>query len=168
MDNRILIFSFASFISYLVASAVTFRFIHPDRALIWLIKLYCIVEGIALLAGYGIWNTQAFIAIACWQITIYSLLILLYVGSFFSFTEASITLRILMEIAMRSGRGITKNDIWKRYNTKTIIERRLSRFIQGGDIVKKGRVYTWKNSASPFILRQYIVSIVQFFFPHTR
>jgi hypothetical protein len=137
-------------------------------ALVWLIKLYCIVEGAALLAAYGIWNVELFIVIAGWQMVIFSLTTALYIFTFFSFTEASVTLRILMEIASGNSKGVMKTDIWKRYNTKTIIKRRLSRFIQGGDIIQKGTLYIWKKSMSPFILREYAVSIIQFLFPQKK
>ena len=164
MDTTIVIFSFATFILYIILQIVVFRIIHPDRALIWLIKLYCIVEGAALLIEYGLWNGESYSVMVCWQATIFTLMTALYIISVFGFTEASITLRILTEIAARDTKGTTKKDIWKRYNMEMIVRRRLSRFLAGGEVRKKGSLYEWKNSVSPFIVREFITMLIRLLF----
>jgi hypothetical protein len=160
MDTIIFLFSCLTFLAYIAVQAIVFRAIRPDRALIWLIKLYFMVEGAALLIGYAFVHTSLYGVVVGWQLVIFSLIAALYIFSVFSYTEASITMRILSEIARSYGKGITEKDIWKRYNTQYIVERRIDRFLSGGDIVKVKNGYTWKNFYSPFIVREKILSFV--------
>jgi hypothetical protein len=160
MDATILLFSCVTFLAYIAVQVIIFRVIRPDRALVWLIKLYFMVEGAVLLIGYAFIHTPLYGVLAVWQCVIFSLMTALYIFVVFSYTEASITMRILSEIAGGNRRGITEKDIWKRYNTHIIVERRISRFLSGGDIVKVKNGYTWRNSFSPFIVREKIISFV--------
>lgn len=168
MDTTILLFSGVTFLAYIAAQIIVFRIIRPDRALVWLIKLYFLAEGAALLIGYAFIHTPLYGALAVWQCVIFSLMTALYIFVVFSYTEASITMRILSEIAGSNARGISENDIWKRYNTHIIVERRISRFLSGGDIVKVKTGYRWNNSFSPFIVRQKFLSFVCLLFGDCR
>jgi hypothetical protein len=164
MDITVVLYSCICFLVYLTMQAVIFRFIHPDRALIWLMKLYCLVEGAALIFGLSISGGYSYGGFALWQWSIFSLCTAVYIFCVFSFTEASITLRILREIAGTNSTGITKMNIWKRYNTKTIVGKRISRFILGGDIEKVRGLYKWKKVWSPFIVREKIITCIRLLF----
>ena len=164
MDNSILLFSLLTFVMYCISQILVFRFIRPERALMWLIKLFFIIEGVALILGYWLIPYPLFIPVSIWQCSIFTVITVIYIGSVFSFTEASITLRILHEIALHPRTGVEVKEIWKRYNTKTIIEKRMTRFLAGGDIRKEGNAYIWISRTSPFIVRQYVVSFVSLLF----
>jgi hypothetical protein len=165
MDVVILISSMISFIVFCVAQMIVFRYIEEDRVLLWLMKLFFLVEGCSLMAGYFLWGQYAYVTIALWHAVIFFLLLVSYILSIFSFSEASITLRLLSEIARHGNHGITKKEILIRYNLGVIVGRRLSRFVASGELVVKGQLYRWKNSPSFFELREKTVEIVKRLFP---
>jgi len=165
MDTIILVSALISFIVFCVVQMIVFRFTDEDRALLWLMKIFLMVEGCSLFAGYFLWGRGAFVEIVLWHAVIFMLLVISYTLTVFSYSEASITVRLLGEISRSGSRGTTKNEIIKHYNLGSIVKRRLSRFIANGELVANGQRYRWKNSVSLFLLREKTVRLFQMLFP---
>jgi hypothetical protein len=167
MDEIIFVSSLTSFVVFCVAQIIVFRFVEEDRALVWLAKLFLLVEGISLLAGYVLWEQQVYRMVILWHGILFSLLVVSYILSLFSFSEASITLRLLSEIARGKDRGVTKETILARYNVGVVVNRRISRFLMNGELeeIQKGISYRWKNSVSLFIFREKVTKVFGILFP---
>ncbi len=165
MDTLILLYTLFSFSIFFAAQFIVFRFIDEDRALMWLVKLYFLIEGVSLIVGFAVLPSESYVMIAVWHFVIFTLLVAAYMAGIFSFTEASITIQLLTQIAKGGKKGLTKAHILQSYNPKMIVQRRLSRFIAGGDIVRQGSSYRWRSVFSPFILREHAFFVFQIFFP---
>jgi hypothetical protein len=168
MDSFILLMTLISCFVYIAAQTVVFRLIHEDRALMWLVKLYFFVEASSLITGYLVLSEHMTVTLVLWHGGLFTLFVVSYIQSIFSFLEASVSVRLLTEIASGGKRGVTKDQIIKSYNRNSIVERRVSRFVAGGDIVKQKSAYRWKSTVSPFIVRMRITDLTEYLFPTKR
>jgi hypothetical protein len=165
MDSFILLMTLISCIVYIAAQTIVFRLIHEDRALMWLVKLYFFVEALSLITGYLMLPEQLTVSLVLWHGTLFTLFVVSYIQSIFSFLEASVSVRLLTEIARGGKRGVTKDGIRKTYNRNIIVRRRIARFLAGGDIVLQKSSYRWVRTISPFIIRTRITDLTEVLFP---
>jgi hypothetical protein len=168
MDYFIIILLGCSFFLYIILQPVVFRLIHPDHALLWLCKLFFIVEGSALIAGYMVWNNSQYEVIAIMHGILFALLVVLYILGVFSYAEASLTTKIFIDIEQAKPFGLSRSQLQKRYGIRPIVMRRLERFVATGDVKKIGSTYVWQTRCSLFLLRETGVYWFTKIFPHER
>ena len=163
MDTVIVQTGIGLFVLFLASHVIVSRFADAQRAIYWLVKLYLYVAIFAVggwLTGFG---GLQWLLIA---ILIYSLLVVLYIFGVFGVVEASITLRLLAEVAKGGEHGLTPALLARRYNVDRIIHTRLDRFLWSGEIIRKGNTYARSNRASYFIVREAFLRWLRTVFPH--
>lgn len=158
MDTSIVVGGLLAFGVFLAAQIVVFRFTPQDAAVRWIGKLYCLVSAVLFLFTY----TNSELAIG--SFLVYTGLAAVYIFWVFGAIEASLTLRILAEIA-QSQEGITSTELLDRYNRETIIARRIERLAESGELIRRGNAYERSDTVSFFLLREYVSRLVKWFFP---
>ena len=83
----------------------------------------------------------------------------------FSVFESSVTVRLLREIAGAGNKGITRDALWLKYSTSTIVKERLDRLVASGEIKKAGNAYWRTPRHSVFAGREYLSVIFRRLFP---
>jgi hypothetical protein len=73
--------------------------------------------------------------------------------------------KLLTVISHRGRRGMKRKELFAAYNDKTIVQRRIDRFIAVGQIKKSGAVYVLVPSMSAFSLRAIFSGIFGTLFP---
>ncbi len=167
MDGLILRTTALCFLLFLLSQTVIFRLISQRDTARWLFNIQCIVSGITILVGnicFGLEGPEYRYFIAVTMILLW-LLWIIYMMTVYSYIEASITIRLLMEIAARGHRGATKKRILQIYNPAVIVKRRLDRLIQSGELIKTGNVIQATGRVSVFQLRKRITMWYIVLFP---
>lgn len=96
---------------------------------------------------------------------LYIILSYLYVQCIYSPIEASITLRILTEIAHSGESGVTLQQLYTQYGREVIIKKRLERLVESKTLrIDKG-IYYRHNHMTVFTFREYITRIYMMIFP---
>ncbi len=130
-------------------------------ALMCAVLLTGIVGHRSISMNVDIWNTAVALIYA---VSIYVLLVFVFIFGIYSVFEASLTLRFLLEIA--SGKvGITKHELLSRYGVRTIVKRRLERLIESKDIVDGNGTFLLAKHASYFRIREQALSLLRYIFP---
>ncbi|OGG11959.1 hypothetical protein A2Z00_04085 [Candidatus Gottesmanbacteria bacterium RBG_13_45_10] len=117
----------------------------------------CLLEGVVV--GAVTWGAA---------MVLYVLSVGVYVICIFSPIEASVTIKLLTDIATAPSGGIEKKDLLRGYNVDTIIHLRIQRLLASHTIAKKDGRYVLVKEVSIFMLREYITAIILFLFPKSR
>ncbi len=160
MDYQIALMAFISFILFILTLIVLFHMTAPDKALHWIVST-CLVIGIG--EGWYLSRYFGFTELVCW-IMLYLLMVVLFVFGVFSAVEASLTFRMLAEIASTGSGGLTPRQLTRRYNREGIVKRRINRLLSSGEIIFKRGAYE-KNHVSFYSVREYILVILRQIFP---
>lgn len=170
MDILILECSAVSFALFLGSIAVMFRVTRDMESPTWIIRLAAFFGVIAVL----IWwiaaqskgaDDQVLLAGAAGALLVFGFAALLFISSVFSAFEASLTVRLLIEIAKAGGTGITKTSILSRYNRDVIVKKRIERFLGSGDLTVTEQGYKVSLNASFFRFREFVFRVARFLFP---
>ena len=161
------------FVLFVVVHAALFRIIPAGSHIRWMLKLLLIIPGAYLIlasifAMSAPWVTLTqveFIAIIASTILLFVLEAVVYIMTIYSFAEASITLRLLAEIAAGGGGGVSKKQILKKYNVERIVLLRMVRLTGSGEIKKSGQRYIRTGRISAFTVRHVVNSIFFRLFP---
>jgi hypothetical protein len=142
-----------AFVVYIVLQIVVFRLTRQDDASRWTVKLYCLVGAVLF-----VWSVDE-PAVALGSFLVYSGMAAVYILCIFSVVEASLTLRILSEIAGGDKNGTLYTAIFSRYAGNEIIQRRIDRLLRSGDLIYRNGKYYRTNRLTIFKLREHIVTI---------
>lgn len=167
MERFILETTALFFVLFLLSQTVLFRII-PERFIVrWLIKIYLLISAVVVLVSYqdGGLDGLAYCYFLGVVMTLLWLLWFIYMMTVYSYIEASITVRLFMEIAAGGVRGVTRNEILHRYNPQIVVERRISRLVESGELVKTGDIIRATNRMSAFQLRDMITKWYFVLFP---
>lgn len=110
-----------------------------------------------MLTGYS-FSLIIFSSVISW--IFYAFLAFLYILVVFGIMESSVRISLLKEIYGDGDKGKTFDLIIRRYNKKTIIEKRLARFLQSGEVVKKSGYYLRGKKFTPYSLPDVIVQLI--------
>jgi hypothetical protein len=124
---------------------------RKEEAINWMVRTFVGIGVMSAAVFAGSWGFSEY----TWWASIYSLLTVLFVFGIFAIMEASVTLRILTEIA-RSGRI--------EANTSRIVQRRIARFLYSGEIIKNNGVFM-RGKTSYFGIREVVLNTFRRFFP---
>jgi len=160
MDGQFIIMACVSFCFFVLASAILFRMTPQDAAISWMVRAF-IVIGI----GHALyfWSYWGLVGLLWWG-TMYTFLTMLFVFCVFSVMEASLTLRILSEIARTGTKGMTHKQLLQRYNRNVIVKRRLARLVYSGDLLYVNGAYK-QNKVSHYMIREYFLICLRWIFP---
>lgn len=160
MDHQIIFMALTAFLLCIGALIFVFHVTPTDAAVSWLFRTV-IVMGL----GEGWYVSQYFTPTELlYFLLIYILLVMLFMVSIFSVIEASITLRILAEIVHSTHKGLSKDELKRRYNKNRIVTKRLSRFIESGELQYENGLYR-RGKRSYYTWREYIVAFMRWAFP---
>ena len=81
---------------------------------------------------------------ASWALA-YLALAYLYVFGFFNLGESARRIRLLIELDAAGPRGLTRAELLRAYNARTIVEARLARLAAGGEIEERAGRYVVKR-----------------------
>jgi len=161
MDITITSTGFIMFLLFLVPQVLLLRVFPQDAAVktigVWFAMVF-VVSGLWSYVTLGI-------AAALGVTGIYSGLSLLYIIVVFSVIEASLTLRILTEIAKAGDRGISYKELLSVYNPTSIIKRRIERFVAMGDLSYQNGKYQRTTNMTPFRIRKHLTGFLYILFP---
>lgn len=159
MDQELIRITFMSFGLFLAITAVLFRITRQEAAILWMIRAFVGIGIVVGLAMAGSWGLTQYV----WWASLYTLFTMLFVFGVFSIMEASLTIRILTEIA-RSAGGITTADLMKNYNRSRIIRRRIARLLYSKELIKTHGTYT-RDKTSYFGAREVFLEFLHNLFP---
>jgi hypothetical protein len=148
-----------SFVVFLLIHAITFRWVRPERLLRSLLGCVIAITGLPalLMVIFFILKTvdetpQAWVCAAILAVMIQGLMSFTYVLCVFGPYETSVRMRLVREIALGGGNGISSQELSGRYNARIIVDLRLQRLTGSGDIIEKdGRYRVIKNGNIFFI-----------------
>jgi hypothetical protein len=155
-DAYIIVYAVSAFCVFVFLQAAAFRMIRQDDAIRWIMKLYCLVGAVLVLAASG----DAVIALGSFMI--FSGFSFVYVLCLFGPVEASLTLRILSEIYGSRPNGITEAGILRCYNKKIIVRRRINRLVKSGDLTRVREAYYRTGKLTAFSVREKIINLVNY------
>ena len=145
-DGFVLSGAFIAFLAYLVIHFFVFRQVKDKKVIQSLISTFLMGAAVNLSMSFLLVSrTPSFIdgmgvavlLILC-SFFVYGLACFIYVLCVFGPYESSIRLRLLREIEMVGKDGATKDELLLKYNTETILKRRLNRFIGSGEVILEG------------------------------
>lgn len=151
MDTYILFIACLSFCLFLIIIAFLFRISRREEAINWMVRTFAGTGMVIAAVFVGSWGISEY----AWWASIYGLLTVLFVFGPFSIMEASLTLRIVTEIA-RSGHI--------EANTSSIVKRRIARFLYSGEIIKNKGMFS-RGRTSYFGIREVVLGAFRRLFP---
>jgi len=160
-----------SFLVFIFLQICVFRFIQQENVINGLKTL--LVIGALVNVGVGIspiflkitvtgkYTVGSIVFCSAVSLMIYALLVYLYSLYFFGVAESSIRIRILYEVAKRAPHWVSLDQINNDYNEDTIIRKRLSRFVNSGEIkVQRGK-YSINKRFSIFFLQERAIHLLR-------
>ena len=150
IDAYIVLHAFGSFLFFWVLHVFLFRFMKPERVFRWPITFYVLAAILSILifdilAGdsfpYHVDNLFTLnIPILLFSTLLYTFFTFLYIFGIFGMIESSLRVRLLRLIAQTGERGVSARQIKEKYNTDTIVRKRLLRLTGSGILqIKNGR-----------------------------
>ena len=160
MDSQLVIMGFVSFCFFCLASAILFRMTEREAAVVWMLRAFIVIGiGHALYLGQY-WGLEGLL----WWASFYGLFTLLFVFGIFGVVEASLSLRILSEIAGSGKKGITRRDMMVQYSRQHIVKRRVDRLLFSGELVGSSGIYRL-GKMSYYRVREYFLDFLRWLFP---
>lgn len=153
-DLLIIVIALGEFGVFWILHVYLFRFLKYENVLKWLVYLYLftttvytflILMFMNLIIPENLYDLPKQIIIVTTSFTITSLLTGIYIIGIFGIIESSIRIKILSLVAQTKTSGITYKEINKVYNKQIIINKRLLRLLNSGDIrLIEGKYYAPK------------------------
>ncbi len=150
---------FVSFGIFLLIHWLTFRWISPEQLLKSLTMTVIAIAGLPalLMAVLFTWkwaeaSLQAWVCAGALAMAVNGLLCFVYVLCVFGPYETSVRMRLVREIARAGAKGISRQELLKRYNAQTIVDLRLRRLMGSGDIIEKDGRYRVARKKNLFFI----------------
>lgn len=151
LDLSIVLTGVFGFLVFIILHFISSRFMkaeHLFKGIIITFMLGLLSEVILLSVILHSFQFLSFIM----SVLIYSFSALFYVLCFFGPFETSIRMRLIRELASKP-EGLTKQEIYARYNERIMLDTRLKRLIGSGDVkVDRGNYTLVKNHNAFFML----------------
>ena len=136
--NKAILTALAGFALFLGSHVIIFRTLKPRRApgvLGSALALGLLMDGLM-----NVWLREGLGSSVC-SLVIYSLLVLHYIVWVFGMGETAIRVRLMCELSRRPSRQATLREIYEAYNAERILQVRLSRLVEAGQLHYDGRTY---------------------------
>jgi len=159
MDTVIVAGAGSAFFVFIAGQILAFRIIHQDDAVRYIGKLYCFIGALLFIILYR------FPIEAIAGFILYSLMTFTYILCIFAPAEASVTLRILDDIACSGNKGIPEKDLITHKEIRTIVKRRIERLAQSQDLMYVKGTYRATGKITAYYVRERILTIVYKIFP---
>lgn len=169
MDEWIIVSSLVTVLLAICCLPILFRVVSQKLA----IRAMLLVFFFGLFLACGIWIHKAdILGLSLMQyatgvvlvIGIYTACVVLFLFTVFSVFEASLTVWFLSEISGRTN-GISKNELLKTYGVRQIVQRRIERLLDSGDIQYNGTLYRLGKTQSYFRIRELVLEWYWRIFP---
>ncbi len=161
IDMVVLLSATASFIFFLVVHVIVLRTLTRFPAPIsFLVSIACgLLINVTLFYQFETESISALnrLFAAGVSLLIYLFLILHYLAFIFGMSEASIRVRLLIEVGNASSKGISSGEILGRYNAKQILNVRLGRLISAGHFKFDGTYYSIKSKI--LLLQLFLINL---------
>jgi hypothetical protein len=115
------------------------------------------VGGAFLVAGPSDVATADRIGAALVWTIAYLALVYAYVFGFFNVGESARRVRLLIELDEVGGQGLTRDELFARYNAGMIVDARLERMIAGGQIEVRAGRYVIRRRAMLVIAKAFVL-----------
>lgn len=154
------------FAVFIAAQLIVLRMVHPEAVLRWIVNIFAAVSVIQLIAlaivYYGFqWSYPGGIVLtAVMSYALFVLLAFVYIVCVFGPSETSIRIRLVRELWEAKGR-ITHEELFKRYNGRMILERRLQRLVYAGQISERQGKYVLISKANAFFVIDVVAGLIQ-------
>ncbi len=170
IDSIILTTAVGTFIIYLLAHLLVFRFIAVKGVLPWLMRvfflgtffnvilnIYLSLSKTKIMMESGILGVGFCVFLS---FIIYGIMSFFYVLNIYGPYESSLSVRLIREIYQTLPQGSTIYEILKRYNADMILRTRLERLIGSGEIIVEGPIYRIGKYPCIFLTLHYIGRIL--------
>lgn len=147
-DLFIITIAVAGFFVFLILHCIVFRHIKKRDAIRWFLFLFVGVGATLLL----------FSAIAA---LLYGLMASAYFMGVFGLLATSVRIRLLTEIADAREKGLSMQELSRRYNPKRIVRERLARFVSSGDIRHVNGYYVKGVGVTFFVLPAFFLHVMK-------
>jgi len=157
-----------SFGVFLILQVIFFRWIKPEALLKSLLLLVIGVSVLPISLMLICWKGKlSFAAPTTWMMGMMMasllsfLLSFVYILCIFGPYETSVRMRLVCEIASCGKSGITRQELFKRYNSQVMAQLRLRRLIGSGDIIEKDGRYILIKKQNVFFLFDAIAGLLK-------
>ena len=169
MDTFLLITLLWWLFVYAITQIFLLRHIPEDTAPLWqgrIAAFLCIgslVSDSVLFSRFlQSWSS---LSVSALVVTILlGLLISMYLLSIYSYSQSSISLRLLYLIG-KNRKGVSLKELLSQYNLEQIVDRRLQLFLSTGALSFNGKKYYRTGRISPFSIRQIFFKCIDRIFP---
>ncbi len=173
-DSFILLIGFLGFFLFCAFQAVLFRNIHKTKLsglFRGALTLFFLVQAASIILApfmihrwtWSLWSVMAVVFLPAFA---YGCYVIVYIYNWFVIVESSITLKILCEIARLSKtKPVSVQDLLSSYNTDFIVQRRLQRCVELGELEPQNHMYIRLRKRSFFEFRDAMARINECIFP---
>ncbi len=147
-----------------------FRKIVPEKIILGLVSVYLITGFLGTLLSLllfmqilnfnGIENMYLLLLTMGIIQFIFSLLVCVYILGIFGVIESSVRIKLLQLVAETKNDGLTKKDIYNRYDKKSILHKRIARMQNSGDLMFKDGKYYLSKRWSPLLIMVYFSNFI--------
>lgn len=166
-DIIILTSAVASFIVFFILQVLIFRYVHPEAILKWIMNIFWLSSLLHIFWFFEIrmmWPeflpVEA-IGIVALSYFVFGLMAFVYILCVFGPSETSIRIRVVRELREGQGHRLSHEELLKRYNGRMVLERRLQRFLQSGEIRLEQGKYTLCKNANAFFMIDAVAQVIQ-------
>lgn len=151
--------SFISFILFIAIQVCFFRLVPSKKVLIGIVVVFMVSGLLTTGAIFYVLKFDAFrLVFMMW--VLYSLMTFLYIVGVFGVIESSIRLRLLTFVAA-SPEGTSMKKIYRSYNYRIIVKKRLDRLSGSGELVFSEGKYRVGRKFSLFLLPAYLALLLK-------
>ncbi len=167
-DLTTLMTAAVSFVIFILIHFISFRFVGEGGVLKWTMRIFFLVslvpvglfirEGRDIILSRVSMDDVGYLLVA-WAV--YGLLSFLYILCVFGPYESSIRLRLIREIYRYHPAGISLEHLYKNYNSKIILKRRIARLLHARSIVLNDEKYRIAQKPSFFLLAEVLAGMIE-------
>ncbi len=167
LDVSILLWVVISFAVFSLLKSVVLRILHPEAVLRGIVNIFiasslihCV--GLALAFSSMGWEYPGgLLFMAAVSYGCFGLMAFVYIVCVFGPSETSIRIRLVRELSDARGGRMTHEELFRKYNGRMILERRLQRLVLAGEIAEQQGKYVLLGKANAFFLIDAVAGWIQ-------
>lgn len=167
LDVSILLSVIMSFIVFILLKIIVLRILHPEAVLKGIVHVFIAASlihciGLALAFSFLEWEYPGgLLFMAAVSYGCFGLMAFVYIVCVFGPSETSIRIRLVRELSDSRGGRLTHEELFRKYNGRMILERRLQRLVLAGEIAEQQGKYVLLGKANAFFLIDAVAGWIQ-------
>jgi hypothetical protein len=158
-DILTILYGTIGFLVFILIQMLSIRLSYENKIISVIVTSYVLAGIMTALTGYllfGITVPQAILSFV-----VYNLFCFFYVQAILGIAFSSVRIQLLKVVRDAGEKGISLDEILKKYNRRIIIENRLKRLTESDVVSNNDGYYSIKSANSPFFLHAIWLRFVQ-------